>query len=154
MLHRLHQLFRYDDWANREVLASLQGVGNPPLRSLRWMAHILATEHLWFSRIQSQKPSLPVWPSLTIEECERLASEQPKIWAEYLDGLAEGDLNLQVTYVNSRGESWVNSVEDILMHVIMHSVYHRGQIASDMRLAGHVPAYTDFIHGVRQNLIE
>jgi len=38
--------------------------------------------------------------------------------------------------------------------VITHSTYHRGQIAADLRAAGVQPAYTDFIHGVRQGLIE
>jgi uncharacterized damage-inducible protein DinB len=36
----------------------------------------------------------------------------------------------------------------------MHSAYHRGQIATQMRTAGYLPAYTDFIHGVRQRLVE
>jgi uncharacterized damage-inducible protein DinB len=36
----------------------------------------------------------------------------------------------------------------------MHSAYHRGQIASLMRAGGGIPAYTDFIHAVRQGLIE
>jgi len=36
----------------------------------------------------------------------------------------------------------------------MHSTYHRGQIASAVREAGGAPAYTDYIHAVRQGLIE
>jgi len=44
-------------------------------------------------------------------------------------------------------------VEDILTHVTIHSAYHRGQIASDLRAAGQAPAYTDFIHAVRLGLI-
>jgi uncharacterized damage-inducible protein DinB len=36
----------------------------------------------------------------------------------------------------------------------MHSAYHRGQIASQMRASGKTPAYTDFIHGVRQGLVK
>jgi uncharacterized damage-inducible protein DinB len=59
-----------------------------------------------------------------------------------------------VTYNNSRGERWTSKIEDILQHVVMHSAYHRGQIAIDMRAAGLVPAYTDFIHAVRQSNIE
>ena len=39
-------------------------------------------------------------------------------------------------------------------HVVIHSAYHRGQIASDVRASGGVPAYTDYIHAVRQGLIE
>ena len=43
---------------------------------------------------------------------------------------------------------------DILSHVLRHSHYHRGQIASAVREAGGTPAYTDFIHAVRTGLIE
>jgi uncharacterized damage-inducible protein DinB len=45
-------------------------------------------------------------------------------------------------------------VEDVLTHVLLHSAYHRGQIASQMRAGGEEPAYTDFIHATRQGLIE
>jgi uncharacterized damage-inducible protein DinB len=40
------------------------------------------------------------------------------------------------------------------MHVIMHSAYHRGQIAAEVRAAGLTPAYTDFIQSVRQGSLE
>jgi uncharacterized damage-inducible protein DinB len=40
------------------------------------------------------------------------------------------------------------------MHVLLHSVYHRGQIALQMRSSGAEPAYTDFIHSVRQGFLE
>jgi uncharacterized damage-inducible protein DinB len=58
-----------------------------------------------------------------------------------------------IAYKNSKGEPWTSRVQDILTHVFFHSAYHRGQIASEMRRAGYAPAYTDFIHGVRQGLI-
>jgi uncharacterized damage-inducible protein DinB len=32
---------------------------------------------------------------------------------------------------------------------VLSSAYHRGQIAADLRTAGFTPAYTDFIHAVR-----
>jgi uncharacterized damage-inducible protein DinB len=40
------------------------------------------------------------------------------------------------------------------MHVIMHSAYHRGQIAADTRAAGFTPAYTDFIHAIRNEFVD
>jgi len=45
-------------------------------------------------------------------------------------------------------------VADVLTHVVLHSAYHRGQIASLIRSGGDAPAYTDFIHAARQGLIE
>jgi uncharacterized damage-inducible protein DinB len=59
-----------------------------------------------------------------------------------------------VSYVNSKGEPWTNRAEDILLHVVFHSAYHRGQIASDMRPAGLQPAYTDFIHAIRSGKLD
>ena len=44
-------------------------------------------------------------------------------------------------------------MEDVLLHVVMHSVYHRGQAAADVRANGGTPAYTDFIHAVRTGRI-
>ncbi len=152
-LDRFHQWFQYDEWANGEVLASFRSAGTPPARSLKLIAHVLGTEHVWFSRIQEQKSPLPVWPELNIEQCQQQAQELGRIWSDYLNGLDADGLAQNITYQNSKGESWSNSVEDILTHVIMHSAYHRGQIAGDMRAAGHTPAYTDFIHGVRQKLV-
>ena len=63
-------------------------------------------------------------------------------------------MSRQISYVNSKGESWSSQVDDVLFQVITHSAYHRGQIASDMRAAGLTPAYTDFIHAIRQEIVK
>ena len=153
MLDHLRRLFRYDEWANQEVMASFNAAGSAPPRSLKLMAHVLGAEYLWFSRMEGTKSPLAVWPDLSLADCEQYASRLARIWSDYLDTLTAEQLSRPVTYTNSKGERWTNSVEDILMHVAMHSAYHRGQIAADMRAAGYAPAYTDFIHGVRQKLV-
>jgi uncharacterized damage-inducible protein DinB len=154
ILEYLHRLFAYDDWANREVLATLRSVPNPPARSLRLMAHVVSAEGLWLARLKQQKPALPVWPELTLAECDAEAERLGVSWRSYLEERQEPDLPRQIKYVNSKGESWTSRVDDVLFHVITHSAYHRGQIASDMRAAGLTPAYTDFIHAVRQELVK
>lgn len=154
MLQHLSRLFAYDDWANREVLASLAGAANPTARSVKLLAHIVSTERLWLERLQRQKQSYPVWPDFSLDQCKAKLAELPQLWHNYLKQLRPEKLPDDVAYVNSKGESWNNSVQDILTHTVMHSAYHRGQIATDMRAAGNVPAYTDFIHGVRQRLVE
>jgi uncharacterized damage-inducible protein DinB len=153
-LDRFRQWFGYDVWANREVLLSFRRVGTPPARSLKLLAHVLGTEYVWFSRIETEKSPLSIWPELDVGQCEQHALQLERMWSNYLNQLDEAAAGKNVVYQNTKGETWSNSVEDILTHVIMHSAYHRGQIASDMRAAGHTPAYTDFIHGVRQNLLK
>lgn len=154
LFRHYQHLASYDGWANLEVITSFRAVGTPPPRSLNLMSHIYAAERIWLTRLLQQTKPLSVWPELTLEQCEEQAKELPRLWQDYLGPGSGGLLAQEITYKNSKGESWKNSVQDILTHVFMHSAYHRGQIAADMRQAGHVPAYTDFIHGVRQGLVE
>jgi len=118
------------------------------------MGHIIAAECLWLDRIQQKPQSLPVWPEFDLERCDRQAVEQARRWCEYLSQTSEGELSRAVLYKNSKGEPWSSSVSDILTHVATHSAYHRGQIASHMREKGQTPAYTDYIHAVRQGWVK
>jgi uncharacterized damage-inducible protein DinB len=154
MVNHFNRLFAYDAWANRAVFTSLRSIQNPPQRSVSLMAHILSAQRLWWQRIVGEKQTLPVWPEFTLQECNNQIDELSTIWKEYLEKTNEAGLSNSVTYKNSQGESWPSKVDDILQHVIMHSVYHRGQIATDMRAAGFTPACTDFIHAVRRKHIE
>jgi uncharacterized damage-inducible protein DinB len=150
MSDSLARLLRYDVWANREALDSLPQRNTPP-KSLRWMNHIVAAELLWLSRMAGKPAPLPVWPDLSLEDCARNLDE---LTAELVESHNHHPLSRPVAYTNSKGESWTSTVEDILTHMVIHAAYHRGQIASDLRSAGHEPAYTDYIHAVRQRLVE
>jgi uncharacterized damage-inducible protein DinB len=148
----LRRQFSYNEWANREVLTQMRAQGADS-RSLQLMAHILAAERLWLERMKQQPQSLPVWPKTGLEQCETQAEEMARLWNGYLDQLKD-DFSETISYKNTKGEIWSNTILDILSHVILHSAYHRGQIASHMREAGQMPAFTDFIHGVRQGLVK
>lgn len=139
------RLFTYDDWANREVLANLRAAPAASPQSLKLVAHILAAERLWLRL---------VWPQFTIEQCDDQRAELASLWKNYLAAGSEAELEKFVSYRNSKGEAWSSRKEDILMHVIMHSDYHRGQVATAIRAAGSTPAYTDFIHSVRQGFVK
>ena len=157
------RLFRYDHWANGEVLRTLRAAGpaggegapsSQPLRdALKRLAHVLGAEWIWLARLSLPTEGKAVWPELSLDECGRQIDVLGNVWEGYLGGLASGDLEESIEYTNSKGEPWGSRVEDILTHVVMHSAYHRGQIAFAMRAGGLNPAYTDFIQGVRTGQI-
>jgi uncharacterized damage-inducible protein DinB len=149
MLERFHRLFRYEQWANQEALASVAATP----RALRLLAHVLGAQRLWLDRLRGQPPSAPVWPEWDAAACGAEADDLPRAWSAYLGGLGEERLDEQVAYVNSKGEPWRSRVEDVLMHVLLHSAYHRGQAAAAVRADGGAPAYTDFIHAVRSGFV-
>jgi uncharacterized damage-inducible protein DinB len=154
LLEHLRRQFAYDAWANREVLAGLRTSTRHPARPLQLLAHILSAERLWLERIRKQPQSLPVWPEFSLEQCAAQIDELALLWCEHLGTLSPAKLAEPVTYKNSKGEAWTSSVQDILTHVLLHSAYHRGQIATQVRAGGEAPAYTDFIHAVRQGQIK
>ncbi len=152
MLDFYRRLFGYDEWANRAALRSLR-TGSPGQRAVKLMAHVAATERLWYDRLLGQQQSLPVWPDFTLDQSEDLVGRMTAAWREYLDALAPAGLAQVVEYTNSKGEPWTNTVRDVLLHVVMHSVYHRGQIAAEVRASGGEPAYTDFVEAVRRGQV-
>jgi uncharacterized damage-inducible protein DinB len=151
------RMFAYDHWANRECLTAMNDAGSVSADTIGRMAHILSAQKLWLERIQKQPQSMRVWPSSTMQDCTALADEMSSAWRNYLTQLATelppGSLDDKIEYRNSKGELWSSRVEDILTHVLLHSAYHRGQIALQMRASGIEPAYTDFIHAVRQGFL-
>jgi uncharacterized damage-inducible protein DinB len=154
VLRRHRRLFTHDDWANRETLAAIAAAGAPPPRSLRLLAHIAGAQRLWLGRLRREEKPPPVWPDLDLAGCREAQDDLARLWKDYLGALTPAGLDETVAYVNSKGEPWTSSVEDILTHTVLHSSYHRGQIAADMRASGHAPAYTDYIHAVRRGFIK
>ena len=148
------KMFQYDHWANHECLNALRTAAVQPSKVLRFLSHILAAQKIWLERLQQVPQSVAVWPSSTIDNCAALADEMFTAWSKYLAELPPAGFEKEIDYRNSKGEPWSSRVEDVVTHVLMHSAYHRGQAALEMRAAGFQPAYTDFIHGVRQGLVK
>jgi len=146
--------FSYNSWANQEVINAMGTVGGQDKRSLQLMSHIFAAERLWLERLKQKPQSTPVWPELDLKRCQEQLDELSKLWDEYLELITSGDILQTMSYKNSKGEPWTSSIVDVLTHVVMHSAYHRGQIASHMRESGRTPAYTDFIHAIRQGFVK
>ncbi|MGB8768796.1 MAG: DinB family protein [Candidatus Korobacteraceae bacterium] len=154
LLGHFRRQFEYESWANAEVVRVLAGLPVPPPASTRLLAHIIAAQDLWLSRLLNKRPRLAVWPDLPLADCGTELRTGQREWMSYLDGLSDSDLSGYCSYTNSKGEVWKNTVADILSHVGLHSSYHRGQIALEIRRGGSAPAYTDYVHAVRQGFVE
>jgi uncharacterized damage-inducible protein DinB len=153
LLDHFRRMFSYDDWANRESLASLRKNESASHFAFKVMSHIIATERVWLARLES-RPDPVVWPEWTLDETDRQRAENAGQWQQYLDALTPAKLEEEISYRNTKGESFRSMVQDVITHVLMHSAYHRGQIASDLRSSGGTPPYTDFIHAVRQGYVD
>jgi uncharacterized damage-inducible protein DinB len=143
------RMLHYDLWANQQVLKTLLVKGTPP-KALSIFAHIVAAHRLFLARICEESAPLEVWPKLTLSTIEKELEEVRRRWGDVLN---DRDACQDVRYVNSKGEHWKNQIGDIVLHVVAHSAYHRGQIATLMGQSGLTPAYTDYIQATRAGVI-
>ena len=139
------KLFKHVAWADARVLQSLRAAHSVLKKDLDLYSHILGAEHVWLSRIKGVPAKVAVWPTLTLDEAERLAGENVAAFEGVVSHLTEESRATPITYRNSAGDQFTSTLEDILTHVCLHGAYHRGQIAASLRAAGDVPSPTDYI---------
>lgn len=145
MRDHFRKLYRHVAWADARVLQSLRAAHSVLKKDLDLYSHILGSEHVWLSRIKGTPPKVAVWPTLTLDEAERLAGENVTAFEGVISELTEEGSETPITYRNSAGDQFTSTLEDILTHVCLHGAYHRGQIAASIRAAGDVPSPTDYI---------
>lgn len=145
MRDHFRKLYKHVAWADARVLQSLRAAHSVLKKDLDLYSHILGSEHVWLSRIKGTPPKVAVWPTLTLDEAERLAAENVTAFEGVISELTEEGRETPITYRNSAGDQFTSTLEDILTHVCLHGAYHRGQIAASIRAAGDVPSPTDYI---------
>jgi uncharacterized damage-inducible protein DinB len=149
MLTHLARLVEHLAWADAEVLAALRSAPGAPASAREIYAHVLGAEHVWLARLRERPPKAAVWPSASLAECAELAAHNARELRDFVAGLGPGDLDRTVHYVNSAGRAFDSTIADILLHVMLHGSYHRGQVALLIRSQGAAPAPTDYIGFVR-----
>ena len=149
-IERFQLLFEFENWANRRVLAAVESAENRG-STVRLLSHILAGQEVWLTRLQgSSSSAVPIWPALSLTECERRMDWLDGELNQYLRRLTEEDLDKPIEYSNQHGATYTHTPMEILTHLGLHSQHHRGQIALQLRQHGEEPAVTDFIAFRRQ----
>ncbi|WP_127591305.1 DinB family protein [Paenibacillus lautus] len=151
------QLYDYHMWANERVWNHLQSLPegvflqevNLGFKSIAEVfGHLAAAEEVWFARIKEESPpSLAARPFANLEAARQYLSQLQTKHHEYLASV--GDMGKVVTYHNTAGEAFQNSISEILQQVVNHGTYHRGNITTMLRHLGHKGIITDYIAFLR-----
>lgn len=137
---KLTELFAHEKWANKELL---QAAGDSPSeRFIELMSHILFAQTFWINRVNGNKNLGHPWDSVPLDKMSDCIQDN---YEEILQLVKLKGFDEIVKYKNSKGEEYSNSTIDILMHLLLHSQYHRGQIASEIKASGNSVPGTDYI---------
>jgi uncharacterized damage-inducible protein DinB len=149
-------LYAYNEWANArifsaaaeldpEVCTTPRGSSFSSIRDT--IAHIAASEWVWLRRWRGESPSAqPEWSSLP--DAAALTGKLREVESEraaFLRALKDEDLSKPLAYRNLKGDDFSERLIDQLVHVVNHSSYHRGQVATLSRQAGFAAPATDLI---------
>ncbi len=143
----LSGLIEYNHLANLRVIDVFTGAGKTIPEAERIFSHILNAQIIWINRINQVSADLDPFQLQPVEKYGSLQQASTKGMKAIVEAK---DLSADVVYQNSKGESFSNQISDILFHLINHSTYHRGQVASIFRRHDIAPAVTDYIFYKRE----
>lgn len=138
------RLYQYNVWANNRVLGTIRRQNVTDEKILSLMGHVVAAQFLWFHRINGLPPAnVKLWGEYSLDQVTSMADEIGKKWVEFVQ--SNDNFDRQLTYTNYVNEPYTNNVENIMIHLVNHSSYHRAQVAMLLRQKGYEPINTDFI---------
>jgi len=145
-------LFGYDFYANK-IIFSVIREAKEAAKPVELMMHIFSVNQLWYDRCRGQQ-STPGQHTGNKQDhyggLEDLIIQSNDTWINFISGLSERDFEAPVTYQNSKGMVFQNSLRDILAQVINHGTHHRAQIGQHLKLGGlEALPNTDYINFVR-----
>ena len=152
----LERLLAHDRWANGRALESLEAMPAPPDKGRELLAHLLGAEVCWIERMTAGRDPADweAWERMDLRGVRKAwESTVPSRWSAFLADAALANPSREFSYVNYLGEPWKAVVGDVLVQLMLHSSYHRGQIATAVRAAGGEPAVQDWIRAVREGAL-
>ncbi|WP_215222675.1 DinB family protein [Echinicola shivajiensis] len=137
------ELFEYSHYSNQKLSdIFIDKPDKTSEKAVKLFNHLLNAHQIWNNRIKPEQPTFDVWELHDTKDLKSI----DKINLEHsLQILDKFDLNENFIYKNTKGQIFDNSIQNICFHIINHSTYHRGQIATEFRLHGLEPLVTDYI---------
>jgi len=152
-VEHLRELFEYNDWANRRIVAALKS--NQSEKARKIAAHLLVTEKEYFERLYGKDSTgFDFWQDLSSEDCEKLAQENAENYERILKRFDDEGLGQSADYKTSEGVAQQNTFRELLTHVLFHSSIHRGNIILKMREEGFAPPVIDYIIYLRETAVK
>jgi len=143
------QLFEYDRWASRALLEKFEHQFPQNERIYELLSHLTSAQRIWLDRCLNVPQGAILWDNRLPDEMRDDVENYHMAWVDLINQLPEADFDNNITYTNSRGETFTNRLCNIITHVINHGTHHRGEMMILMKEEGFVLPNIDYITYVR-----
>ncbi|MDT8991045.1 DinB family protein [Curvibacter sp. APW13] len=155
----LHSLFQFKAWANRALFARLQEVDADTHAEalhamVRMLNHIYVVDRIFRAHLLGEPHGYTgtnTEDTPTLDELQFNVAETDAWYLDHAQQLSEGQLGDSLAFTFTDGDAGCMSREEMLLHVITHGSYHRGNVGQMLKGIGMAPPrdlYTKFLHEV------
>lgn len=164
------QMFTYDAWATQTLLKRIselpasvmhQEVNTSFPTIARGFSHMFAVETIWYHVLtgmdmqQAMNRFMPLEQEMSACSAEEFVSafealaNQVQAWIQ-----TQPDPERSILLVNPYTGSRETRLSEILLHLVNHGTYHRGNISTMLRQLGHASTMTDYVLFWYQNPVD
>lgn len=153
----LQSLFAQKSWANNELfnaLAAVDAAQHPAAlhTAIRTLNHIHVVDRIFRAHLMGEPHGYTATNTEATPELGELqfAAAETDAWFEaYVATVSEAELAERIGFRFTDGDAGTMSREEMLLHVITHGAYHRGNVGQVMKSLSIAPPrdlLTKFLH--------
>jgi uncharacterized damage-inducible protein DinB len=151
---RFAELFEWEKDSNRKMLGMIESVPEAMrtdarfAEAVRLAAHVVACRENWLNRIVGQGDRQGLWfeDDAVLEGLRERFEAMEKRWAEYLESATDESLAGDFSFVLLNGNTYSLPIEIQVLQLLIHTPYHRGQVALLVDQLGGETVDTDFLY--------
>jgi len=152
----LKSLFAYKAWADSELLDALAALtpehAEPAHACIRTLNHIHVVDRIFRARLAGEPRPFEATNTRATPTLEQLGREMRATdawYVEHVSRVPEAGLPEVLDFTFTDGDHGRMSREEILLHVLTHGGYHRGNVGQILKSISVAPPrdlYTKFLH--------
>jgi len=150
---QVRSLIDYNEWANAKIFDAADGLTDEQLDSRSTasfetirgsLTHILWAQRIWHARWTRTTADSP--DSSTLESIRRGFEESHNDLREFASGLNDQGAVGSFDYSDSKGIPYRRGLGSLMIHMVNHGTYHRGEVALMLTAMDRSPGDLDYVY--------
>jgi uncharacterized damage-inducible protein DinB len=153
----MQSLFEYKAWSNNELFSLILTIDRQTFDGIVYSAtrvlnHAFVVDEIFRCNLQKIPHSYLATNTQETPDLQSLflkVKELDSWYCSYVSNLSEELLHEKISFLFTDGETGLMTREEMLLHLITHGGYHRGQVGQIIRSASENPPrdiFTRFLH--------
>lgn len=150
----LLKLIRYQQWANNKIAEVIKTIpatvtdhefgGSFPTLRLT-VLHLLQADYRWLNRLNGVL-IVDIPPGWQDQDATSLIKTWLMVQEQLVNRVQQlvPQGNPDIKFTTAKGDTYELPLEEVIIHLVNHATYHRGQLVNMLRQAGAKPESTDY----------